>query len=215
MKFASIFRENRNTKNNQYLTEDLNVVKRLHGGSFPKGTIEINPVFEKLSSEGDGYFYIYLDFLGLTRDPNLLILPNSHHYYYDADDLKEVKTVVNLKMLNQVKQIKDFLLNISHILPNKSYFIGIFINSKNQNVFFPKSNAQQINGKDEDVENGISSSIPILNLMYNFMDSRTNRYLTKKSVTLLLEDAGLKVMDMTELNGFTFFCAQKVNAHLE
>jgi len=42
------------------------------------------------------------------------------------------------------------------------------------------------------------------------MDSRTNMYMTARTVTLLLEDAGLKVLDMNELNGLTYFCSQNI-----
>jgi hypothetical protein len=215
MKLASIFKEPGNTKTSKYLTEDLKDIKRNQIGNSQPEANKNNPVFEKLSSEGDSSFYNYLDLMGLAKDQNLIILPQSHHYYYDADDLKEVNTVVNLKLLNHVKQIKEFLHTINHILSNRSYFIGIFFDSKNQNGFFSKSRQSQITGKVDAVENGISSTNPILNLMYNFMDSKTNRSLTKKNVTLLLEDAGLKVMDMTEFNGLTFFCAQRAKPHLE
>ena len=59
------------------------------------------------------------------------------------------------------------------------------------------------------MENGIVSNIPFINMMYNIMGSRTNRNMTKKTVTLLLREAGFKVLDMTELNGLTYFCTQK------
>jgi hypothetical protein len=42
------------------------------------------------------------------------------------------------------------------------------------------------------------------------LDSRTNTYLSKRSVTFLLEDFGFKVMDMTLIDGFTYFHARKV-----
>jgi hypothetical protein len=42
------------------------------------------------------------------------------------------------------------------------------------------------------------------------IDSRTDKYLSGKNVTSSLEDLGFKVLDMTELNGLTYFCAQKV-----
>jgi hypothetical protein len=45
------------------------------------------------------------------------------------------------------------------------------------------------------------------------MDTRTNRYMTKNTVTLYLEEAEMKVLDMTEINGLTFFCAQKNHSH--
>jgi hypothetical protein len=41
------------------------------------------------------------------------------------------------------------------------------------------------------------------------LDSRTDKYLKGVNITLLLEDLGFKVLDMTELNGLTYFCAQK------
>ena len=59
------------------------------------------------------------------------------------------------------------------------------------------------------MKHGIKSGTPIINLMYNIIDLRTARSLTKRSVTSQLEEAGLKVLNMTELNGLTYFCAQK------
>jgi hypothetical protein len=50
-------------------------------------------------------------------------------------------------------------------------------------------------------------------MIYDFMDSRTNnRNMTSRSVSLLLESNGMKIIDLTEINGITFFCAQKVSA---
>jgi len=46
--------------------------------------------------------------------------------------------------------------------------------------------------------------------LYSIIDSKTITYLSKSSVTFLLEDFGFKVMDMTLIDGFTYFHAQKV-----
>jgi len=46
-------------------------------------------------------------------------------------------------------------------------------------------------------------------MVYDLIDSRTNRYMTEKSVRFLLEDTGLKILDITEFNGLTYFCTQK------
>jgi len=176
-----------------------------------------NPVLEKLAPEGCENFFRYFELLGIEDDPNVIVLPSTHHYYYDAEDMKEVKTVVNMKHLNHIKDIKDFLHSIYHILSHQSFFIGIFIDRKYQNGFFSNSTLKQpqIKGKLDPVENGIESRIPFLNMMYNIMDSRTNRYLSKHTVTLLLGDAGFKVLDITELNGITYFCTQKVKSSVE
>ena len=204
--------ENITTTGIPYFIKNDNLSKTIYHSSSQVGVIEADPVFEKLTDEGCGNFYNYIEWLGLAKDTNLTILSSAHHYFYDTEELKEVKTVVNLKQLNNIKQIKDFLHKIFHILPQRSCLIGCFIDNKNQNgSFLNLFKAQNhIPRQFDQVENGIASSVPILNMMYNILDSKTYRYLSKRTVTLMLGDAGLKVLDMTELNGLTFFCAQKV-----
>jgi len=201
---------------NTELVKGWNVNRSIYRNSFPVEVIKTNPVFEKFSSEGYEDCYNYLEWLGLSDDTNLIILPSSHHYYYDTEDMKDVRTVVNLKHLNNIKLIKDLFRTVNKILPHKSYFIGSFIDNKNKDGFFHNPQiAQQTTGKVDPVENGIASSIPFLNMIYNMMDLRTFRSMTKRSVTLLIEDADLKVLDMTDFNGFTYFCAQKSRAPSE
>jgi hypothetical protein len=42
------------------------------------------------------------------------------------------------------------------------------------------------------------------------IDSKTNKYMSERSVSFLLGEHGFKVLDMTELDGLTFFCAQSL-----
>lgn len=170
---------------------------------------EKNPVIEKLADEGHKVIVNYLEWLGLADDPNPIVLSPLHHYYYDDDDLKEVTTVINLKQLNHIKDIKEFLLTINHMLSSRSFFVGSFIDRKNH--FWTPIPANQ--NKVDELENGIISRIPLLNMIYDFMDSRTNRNMTKKSVTILIEDAGMKILDMTEMNGLTCFCCRRFPAN--
>jgi hypothetical protein len=169
-------------------------------------------VIEKMTSEGCEDFANYIEWLGLDKDPDLLILSSMHHYFYDAEEMKKVKSVVNLKELNHIKDIKKFLHTIFHILPQKSYFIGSFIDNKKKNGFeLNHSNSKHWNSKNrEAVENGILSKIPFLNMLYSLLDLKTNNYLSEKSVSLLLSDHGFKVMDITGINNLTYFCAQKI-----
>lgn len=174
---------------------------------------------EQLSHRlASGRYKIYWDFLewmGLSDEPNFIILSPNNHYYYDNDELKDVKVLLNLKHLNHIKQVKDFLYSVNKALAYKSYFTGSFIDRKHQYSFFSNS-AYPANTAHEGVdpvENGISSRIPLLNMIYDLMDSRTNnRNLTKKTVTMLLEVTGFKVLDMTEIDGITCFCAQKLTS---
>lgn len=165
-----------------------------------------------LSSEGHENFVSYLEILGYGKEQNPVVLSSLHHYYYDAEEMKNVKTVINLKELNLIKHIKHFLHSVFRILPPKSKLIGCFVDNKKVNGYVLRNYLPSHikNGSSDAVENGIVSRIPFLNMLYSIMDSRTNNYMSKSSVTLLLKDHGFKVLDMTELHGITFFCAQSL-----
>jgi len=67
-------------------------------------------------------------------------------------------------------------------------------------------------GKTDPLEYGIESRNPFMNMIYDIMDSRTNRYMTRSTAISILKDDGLNVSDMTSVNGITYFCA--VNARV-
>ena len=203
--------EKRTSLNKLDLIKDQNIGRSIYGSGLSGKGDETNQVYKKLAAEGGEFFFNYFEYLGLTNKPNIIILPSTGHYFYDAEDLKEVTTVVNMKQLNQIKQIKDFMHNIYHLLSHQSFFIGIFIDNKYQNGFFSNStlNQHKIEGKVDPVENGIESSMPFMNMIYNIIDSKTNRYLSKQTVKLLLVDAGFKVLNMTNLNRLTFFALKR------
>ena len=173
--------------------------------------IKKNPVFEILNDEGCENFVNYVEWLGFAKDPNIIFLSSLRHYYYDAEDLKNVNTIINLKKLNEIVQIKSFLHSIFHILPQKSNFIGCFVDNKKINAYDIRNNSSSFQNEKRfnDIENSIVSRIPFLNMLYSVMDSKTNNYMSRRSVTLLLEDNGFKVLDMTELKGLTYFHTKK------
>jgi hypothetical protein len=181
--------------------------------NFRNQLSELNPVLERLTRGNFKVYADYVEWLGLADDPNIIVLSPSEHYYYDDEDLKEVTTILNLKHLNYIREVRNFVQTINQTLPGSSFFVGSFIDKKNNNGLFSNAHASGRQWNVDPVENGITSRIPILNLIYDFMDSRTNnRSMTGRSVTLLLESAGLKVIDMTEIGGITYFCAQKVTS---
>jgi len=165
-----------------------------------------------LIAEGGESFYNYVDWLGLLKDPDLIVLPSQRHYYYDGEELNNVKTLINMKELNQINQIKNFLHSIYKIIPQKSNFIGYFVDNKKINgyVLRNSSSSHQREKNINDIENGIVSTVPFMNRLFSILDSKTNTYLSKSSVTFMLEDFGFKVMDMTLIDGFTYFHSQKV-----
>jgi len=151
-----------------------------------------NPVFENLLAEGGENFYHYINWLGLGKDPNLMVLSSIHHYYYDFNDLKGIKTLINLKKLNEINHIDTFLGNVFRVLPSKANFVGCF--------------------KDNKIRGGIGApfyqSFKLLNGLINMINSRTDKFMTRKDVIKLLETHDFRIVDMTEISNITFFCAE-------
>jgi hypothetical protein len=143
-----------------------------------------NPVMSELIAKGGENFFNYLEWHGLTNDDNMLVLSSRHHYYYDPNELQAVTTLIN------VKHLDTFLHSIENVLSPASNFIGCFSDWKTQK----------------------GTGIP--SRMYkgfiNFIDSKIDVDYDKKDVSKLLESHGFKVMDMTEINGLTYFRAQNL-----
>jgi hypothetical protein len=197
---------------NQDLLREFNIRSNYFHSVHQTDVAENNNVFDKLVAEGCKNFFDYLKRLGLDNDPDLIVLPPTHHYYYEADDLVNIKTLVNLNQLNNIKQLMHFFDTIFYLLPSGSYFIGCFVDNKNPNGFKSSSRRlRPIPKKRNDTErydNPRGNSF--LYMLGRLLDFRFSRYLTRRSVTLLLEEAALKVLDMADLKGLTYFCAQKV-----
>jgi len=151
-----------------------------------------NPVFDNLLAEGGENFFHYVNWLGLAKDPNLMVLSSIHHYYYDFNDLKGVRTLINLKRLNRINHIDTFLNNVFRVLPVKANFVGCF--------------------KDNKIRGGMAvpfyQSFRHFNKLINIFDSRTDRFLTRKDVIRLLESHKFRIVDMTEISNMTYFCAE-------
>jgi hypothetical protein len=167
---------------------------------------------EYLASGKYRLYFEYLDWLGLADETETLILSPDRHFYYDNEEVKHVKVLVNLKNLNHIRQVKEFLSTVNLAMENRSYLVGSFIDRKYQYGFFANSHYSSMDAHEgvDPVENGISSRIPLLNMLYDLIDSRTNnRNMTRKSVKMMLEITGFKVLDISEINGISCFCAQK------
>lgn len=184
-------------------------------GSIVKKT-KINPIYAELADEGQEDFYSYLEWLGLAKKPDLLILTSSRHYYFEVEDLKNVKTVLNLNQLNNIKNIKDFLQTLFSVMPYKCYFIGSFTDNKKQNgLLSSRKSLHHIEKTDYISEPNDGAWSSFLNMLYGIIDSKTSRSLSKKTVQFVLEDTGLKILDITEFNGLIYFCTQKNKPSVE
>lgn len=188
-----------------------NDIKVSDHGRSANSVILRNHVIRRHRENVPENFSNYLEKLHMGKDRNLMVLA-ANHYYYESEDLKWVRILVNLKQLNEIKQVGDFLTSICSVLPEKSYFIGCFFDNKKQNKLFsdPHKPKRKVDGQFDPEENGICSRIPFLNMLYSLIDFKTYRYLTKTTVGSHLKEAALKLLDVTEIEELTYFCAQKV-----
>ena len=197
--------------NNDGILADLRVKSNLRRFTRPTLLSGNGEAIKYLIAEGGEDFYNYVDRLGLIRDPNIIVLSSVHHYYFDNNDMKGINTIINLNQLNRVKNIDIFFHSIYKIIPSKSNFIGCFLDNKTQYGFAANNILSQYKSKNkiDPNENWITSRIPFLNTVYNLLASKTNRYLTRSSVSSTFKRHGFQVLDMTELNGISYFHAMK------
>jgi hypothetical protein len=180
------------------------------GFDSPVELEEKNEDIDILKAEGGDHFYKYVVSLGLAKNQNLMVLSSVHHYYYDPEEMSNFETVINIKELNKIKDLKTFLHSCLSNLPKESSFIGCFIDNEKINGYELNTRSLVDNRRsNEAVENGIISSYPFINMLYSLMDSRVYTYMSVKGTTDLLKEFGFKIIDMTEYKGLTLFHSQK------
>lgn len=148
------------------------------------------PVINDLIAEGGENFFNYLEWHGLADENSMLVLSSRHHYYYDPNELQSVTTLINIKRLNLIKHLDTFLHSVVNVLSPDSNFIGCFSDWKTQKG------------------NGLKSRM--YKGFINFLDARIDMDFDKNDVSRLLESHGLRVVDMTEINGLTYFRAKNL-----
>ena len=151
------------------------------------------PVFNELIAEGGESFVHYLESHGLAEEDNMLVLSSRRHYYYDPNELQSVTTLINIKKLNLIRNLNNFLQSIVFVLSPESNFVGCFCDRKTQK------------------SSGLTSRM--YKGLINFLDDKTDVDYDKNHVQRLLESHGFKVIDMTEINGLTYFKAQNTGYH--
>jgi hypothetical protein len=157
--------------------------------------ISFNTSIFKLIAEGGLNFFRYLKNLGLSGEPNMIILSSRNDYQYDVNDLKSVRTLINLKKLNLIKHLDVFLNTLVRILPPNTNFIGCFSDRKTLN----------------DNEFHVNWFLKLLNRLFNFAGFRIYHNMNNDEVIELLERNSFRIVDMQEKNGLTYFYSQNIN----
>jgi len=180
--------ENISTLNGAGTINENSIMKHLIRTNFNEERTMENPVIRNLIAEGGESFFNYLECHGLTKEDNMLVLSSTHHYYYDPNELESITTLINVKKLNLIKHLDSFLQSIVHVLSPKSNFIGCFSDWKTQK--------------------GVGLTSRMYKGFINFIDAKIDVEIDRNDVLRILESYGFKVLDMTEINGLTYFRAQ-------
>jgi hypothetical protein len=143
-------------------------------------------------------FFRFLKSLGMSGEPNLIVLSSKSHYSYNEAELKNVRILINLKKLNLIKHLDIFLNALVRILPPNTNFIGYFSDEDTA-----KANKFQFN-----------RILRLFNRIFNFLESGKDHIMNKHEVTELLEKNGFKTINMKEMNGLTYFISQNVSLPL-
>jgi hypothetical protein len=127
------------------------------------------PAIVNMIAEGGDNFFRYLKTLGLSRENNL-------------------------RKLNMIKYLDEFLFTLVQVLPPDTKFLGCFSDCK-------ASEATRVS---------FLHPMKLLRRTINILDSNGERTMNKASVTEMLESYGFKIINMTEMDGLTYFCSQNV-----
>ena len=141
----------------------------------------------------DADLFKYIQYHNLVKNNNVFFLSGKHFYFYDKKDMRGIKTVIHLKKLNNVKYLDNTIKQLHGTLSKKTILCGRFVHCK--------------------PIRGMSNSIRFAKLyevVMNLLDNNTNRYLTKRMVTSYLGAYNFKILDMTEIEGITYFHAKKL-----
>jgi len=163
-------------------------------------------LFDNLASEGCADFYNYIDWLDLSAIKETIIIPRQNHFYFTEEDFDGIETVVNLKCLNKVEGLGDFLSTLYEQIPENCYLTACFQESDKINSEEPDYR------KYLNVTNGSSTKSWFSLSLGRLFNSDIFNVLSRQSVSAILREVGFTVLDMTELNGRTYFCAQKRSA---
>jgi hypothetical protein len=183
-------KNNSNPGNEQAINES--VINHPDREKSTHGISGFFPAIVNMIAEDGGSFFNYLKDLGLSRENNLVVLSSRHHYFYDEDEIKNVRTLINLRKLNLIKYLDEFLFMLVQVLPPDTKFLGCFSDS----------NASASN------DASLFHPIKLLRQKVNRLDFMGEKTMNKSKVSEILESYGFKIINMTEMNGLTYFCSQ-------
>jgi hypothetical protein len=146
----------------------------------------------------------YLESFDLLKNQSFILLSSVRHYLYGPEELKNVKVLINLKLINPTKQINYCLKTMNRVLPKKGIFVGCFLSYES---YRNKIIQQKPNVFGHMVR--IISFIPLITWLQYIMNPKRMHCLTIANMSKKLEKNGFKLIDVKEINGVSYFVSKK------
>jgi hypothetical protein len=171
-----------------------------------------NFLLNDLNEEGGTEVVKYLEKYSLLQASNFILLSSKRHYFYDTEELKKIKTVINLNLLNRTDQVKYCLQTLNYVLPQNGILAGCFINYRSQENMKLKKNMitfQHINKFLIIYNKLIINLISAYKWAKYILNQGKVKYLTTNEACKILKKNGFRIIDVTEINGLSYFISSK------
>lgn len=188
------------------------LIKRITRKDVKANNSRVSPVFADMVEEAGQEVYDYLTRYGITSKDRVLFLSNTRHYLYDSDDLKEVESIVNFRLINRTTHIWYYLHTMNRILSVDGYFAGCFLDYKNQRETLVGNNHSLLGRLFLFMYrfvNRIVPRVPFINNVQFVLNHGRIKCITGTEMKGLLEKNGFQLIDMVEIDRLTYFIARK------
>ncbi len=160
---------------------------------FQRGRAGLIRQVARLIASGGVSLFRYLMTNGLFGGPGVVILSRHDRATFGTVDMRRATTLITLRRLNMVKHLEIFLSSLSRILPPGTNFVGCFSPAK----------------KDSTVTERPGREYSFPGWLFHF--SRVECHsLNRRKVSDMLERNGLRLVNMKESNGVTYFHSRKI-----
>lgn len=198
--------------NPQIITKPELLTKRVTRKDIMVKSSKVNPVFADIIEEAGQDVFDYLTRTGVTSKPNILFLSFTRHYLYDSEDLKNVGSIVNFKVVNRIANYRHYLLTMNRILSDDGLYAGCFFDYKTQRQSMMEGShslLKQLFLFLYRFLNRVIPRIPVLNKLQLLVNHGKVKCVTGNEFKELLITHGFEVIDMLEIEKLTYFVARK------
>ncbi|NVO01723.1 MAG: sugar transferase [Bacteroidetes bacterium] len=154
-------------------------------------------------------FNEYVDF----ENPRTFVVSTSTKFNIDKFINKECETIINLKRVNDIKQLNKFFESVNHKLDDNGIFIGCAETKELRKRRILKKYIPVFNYFYYTLDfilKRVFPKLPITKSIYFFLTNGRNRVFSRPEVLGRLYSCGFKVHSEQYINNHLFFVAEKV-----